>query len=124
MRIIPASCVFLVVGVWVSTSQTIEAQESLADALREFDARVITVGKLRENPLASMLARDAKAALREANLRDDLGVVVIAMREPDGEIVFNPKGDTILEPTSVLVVVGRREQLDELEKIATGRKAK
>jgi len=60
----------LVVGVWVSTSQTIEAQESLADALREFDARVITVGKLRENPLASMLARDAKAALREANLRD------------------------------------------------------
>lgn len=62
--------------------------------------------------------------LREANLRDDLGVVVIAMREADGEIVFNPKGDTIIEPTSILVVVGRREQLDELEKIATGRKSK
>lgn len=62
--------------------------------------------------------------LREANLRDDLGVVVIAMRMPDGEIVFNPKGDTILEKGSVVVIVGRREQLDELEKIATGRKAK
>lgn len=41
----------------------------LADALREFDARIIAVGKLRDNPLASMLARDAKAALREANQR-------------------------------------------------------
>ena len=59
--------------------------------------------------------------LREANLRDDLGVVVIALREPDGEIVFNPKGETIIEPASILVVVGRREQLNDLEKIATGR---
>ena len=31
--------------------------------------------------------------LREANLRDDLSVVVIALRTHDGEIVFNPKGD-------------------------------
>jgi voltage-gated potassium channel len=60
--------------------------------------------------------------LREANLRDDLGVVVIALRTPDGEIVFNPKGDSILATGSVVVIVGRREQLDELEKIASGRK--
>jgi voltage-gated potassium channel len=60
--------------------------------------------------------------LREANLRDDMGVVVIAMRTLDGEIVFNPKGDTILEKGSVVVIVGRREQLDELERIASGRK--
>ncbi len=59
--------------------------------------------------------------IREANLRDDLGVVVIAMRVPDGEIVLNPKGDTVLETGSTVVVVGRREQLDELEKIASGR---
>jgi voltage-gated potassium channel len=60
--------------------------------------------------------------LRDANLRDDLGVVVIALRTPDGEIVFNPKGDTALQTGSVIVIVGRREQLDELEKIASGRK--
>lgn len=60
--------------------------------------------------------------LRDANLRDDLGVVVIAMRMPEGEIVFNPKGDTVIEIGSVVVVVGRRENLDGLEKVAGGRK--
>lgn len=62
--------------------------------------------------------------LREADLREDLGVVVIAMREPDGEIVFNPKGDTVLEAMSTLVIVGRREHLDQLERIASGRPTK
>jgi voltage-gated potassium channel len=59
--------------------------------------------------------------LREASLRDEMGVVVIALRAQDGEIVFNPKGDSVLEPGSVVVVVGRREQLDELEKMAAGK---
>jgi voltage-gated potassium channel len=58
--------------------------------------------------------------LRDANLRDDMGVVVIALRALDSEIVFNPKGDSVLEPGSVVVVVGRREQLDELERLAAG----
>jgi voltage-gated potassium channel len=58
--------------------------------------------------------------LREANLRDDMGVVVIALRAADGEIAFNPKGDSVLEAGSVVVVVGRREQLDELERMSAG----
>lgn len=53
------------------TATLARCQESdLADALRDFDARVIVQGKLRENPLAFMLARDARAELRTANLRD------------------------------------------------------
>lgn len=58
--------------------------------------------------------------LREANLRDELGVVVIALRTPDGEIVFNPRGDTAIDAGGVLVVVGRREHLDALERVAAG----
>jgi voltage-gated potassium channel len=58
--------------------------------------------------------------IREANLRDEMGVVVIALRAPDGEIVFNPKGDSVLGPGCVVVVVGRREQLDDLERLAGG----
>jgi voltage-gated potassium channel len=56
--------------------------------------------------------------LRETELGDKVGVVVLTVRCPDGEMVFNPKGDTVLEAGSVVVVVGRREQLDELEKLA------
>ncbi|MSR54138.1 MAG: potassium channel protein [Gemmataceae bacterium] len=58
--------------------------------------------------------------LRDLNLREAMGIVVLAMRQPDGEIVFNPKGESTIEPSSVIVVVGRREHLDELERIAAG----
>src|SRR5262249_26343879 len=39
----------------------------LAGQLRELDARVIVVGKVRQQPLESMLARDVQARLRMAN---------------------------------------------------------
>src|SRR5262245_18587547 len=74
-----------------------------------------------EEPVVAEHSPLGGKTLPDANLRDDLSVVVIAMRSPDGEIVFNPKGDTTIETGSVLVVVGRREHLDELEKVAAGR---
>jgi voltage-gated potassium channel len=58
--------------------------------------------------------------LRQSELGETVGIVVITMRLPSGEMVFNPKGDTIVEAGSILVAVGRREQLDELEKLARG----
>jgi voltage-gated potassium channel len=58
--------------------------------------------------------------LREANLRDKMGVVVLAHRAPNAEIEFNPKGEAVLESGSVVVVVGRREQLDKLVRLADG----
>lgn len=59
--------------------------------------------------------------LRETQLREEIGVVVIGIRQPDGEMVFNPKGHTVIETGCVLIVVGQREQLDELEKVAAGK---
>ena len=61
--------------------------------------------------------------LRQSELGETVGVVVITMRLPTGEMVFSPKGDTIVEAGSILVAVGRREQLDELEKLARGPRA-
>jgi voltage-gated potassium channel len=58
--------------------------------------------------------------LRQSELSEKVGVIVITMRLPNGEMVFNPQGDTMVEAGAVLVAVGRREQLDELEKLARG----
>jgi voltage-gated potassium channel len=60
-------------------------------------------------------------SLREADLRDTVGVVVVALRDSDGEIVFNPKGDSPLAAGNVIVVLGGREQLDALERLAAGK---
>src|SRR5262245_10312006 len=58
--------------------------------------------------------------LREIDMSQKMGVVVITMRHPDGEMEFNPKGDTVMEAGSIVVVVGLRDQLNELEKVARG----
>ena len=42
----------------------------LAEELAKLDSRVIELGTVRERPLAGMLARDVRAALREANHTD------------------------------------------------------
>ena len=69
MRIILPAIVLPII--FATSSNLIHAQENdLADGVRQFDARVIVLGKVRENPLAAMLARDARADLRAANLRD------------------------------------------------------
>ncbi|OAI45398.1 hypothetical protein AYO44_12900 [Planctomycetaceae bacterium SCGC AG-212-F19] len=47
-----------------------EPPGKLADELAKIDARVIVLGTVREPPLAGMLPRDARAALREANRAD------------------------------------------------------
>jgi voltage-gated potassium channel len=68
------------------------------------------------NPKSTLCGK----TLRETQLRDEIGVVVIGVRQPDGEMIFNPRGDTVIESGCVLVVVGQREQLDELEKMTRG----
>lgn len=49
-----------------------------------------------------------------------LSVVVISMRRATGEVLFNPRGTDVIEPGCVLLVVGRRPHLDELEARASG----
>ena len=92
---------------------TVGALPGTGTRLNAADYKIEEVAIAKASPLCGK-------TLREANWRDDLGVVVIAIRSPDGEIVFNPKGDTVIETGCIVVVVGRREQLDELEEVATG----
>src|SRR5262245_44113282 len=50
------------------TSPADEASvQQLAGQLRNLDGRVIVLGKVRQQPLESMLARDVQARLRMAN---------------------------------------------------------
>jgi len=43
---------------------------------------------------------------------------VVAIKKPDGKMVFNPSPDTTLPDGDILVAIGHREQLDELERLA------
>jgi voltage-gated potassium channel len=57
-------------------------------------------------------------SLRGSKLQHDLGVVVVGILRPDGELVYSPHGETLLESGAVLLALGQRRQLDRLEQLA------
>jgi voltage-gated potassium channel len=56
--------------------------------------------------------------LAERHFHQELGVIVVAIKTPTGEMVANPAGDTTLKADSTLIVLGHRQQLDKLERLA------
>ena len=51
----------------------------------------------------------------EANLRQQFGVIVVGIQRRDGRMEFNPEPDTIMHAGDHLIVIGRPEQLKDLE---------
>ena len=59
-------------------------------------------------------------ALRDSQIRQDLGIIIVTIKKPSGQMVFNPPHDTILQAGDILITLGPRQQLDQLEKLAGG----
>ena len=67
-----------------------------------------------EIPEGSQLAG---TSLRDANLRQLAGVLVLAMRRDDGAFNTNPDPDTIIKPHHVIIAVGTDEALQLLVEV-------
>ena len=50
-------------------------------------------------------------------LRRDFGVIIVAIKKPSGEMVFNPMPTETLGSGDVLVVIGKREDLDRMKPV-------
>lgn len=57
-------------------------------------------------------------ALRDTGIRSDLDVIIIAIRRADGEMIFNPSADTVIQEHDALVAMGSHSSLERLERIA------
>ena len=67
------------------------------------------------------VAADSKLAgscFRDADIRQRLGVVVLAIRREDGHLEFNPRPDRTIIPGDFLIAMGDSQRLRELEKLA------
>jgi voltage-gated potassium channel len=60
----------------------------------------------------------AGQSLKDSAVRQDLGIIIVAIKKPGGRMVFNPEPSSILEPGDLLITLGHRQQLDRLEKLA------
>jgi voltage-gated potassium channel len=53
--------------------------------------------------------------IKELQLRRAVGVIVMAIRKADGQMMFNPPADTALAGGEYLIVMGQQENLRQLE---------
>ena len=61
-------------------------------------------------------------SLAQANLRKRAGVLVMAVRVPDGSVVHVPPPELTLEPGQTLIAIGTRENIDVLRATVGHRK--
>ena len=48
----------------------------------------------------------AGRTLRDANIRERSGALILALRDADGSFTTNPTGDTVIHPGHVIIAVG------------------
>jgi voltage-gated potassium channel len=57
-------------------------------------------------------------SLKDSQLRQELGIIIVAIKKPDGKMVFNPPPETVISAADILITLGHRQQLDRLEELA------
>lgn len=60
----------------------------------------------------------AGRSIRDSELRQRFGVIVVAIRRESGRMEFNPSPEAIMQPGDQLVLLGSAEQLRQLEAVA------
>lgn len=91
-----------------------EVNEFLDQMLRDKDKNL----RLEEVPIPKG-SPFASHALREAPIRRDTKVLVVAVRDQRREFVYNPEPEFVLEEGSTLIVLGDAEGVAKLRKIMT-----
>ena len=59
-------------------------------------------------------------SLRDSGIRSIANTIVAAVVRPDGNYIFNPGADVIIEGGSTLIIMGVRNELQTLEKLFRG----
>ena len=56
-----------------------------------------------------------------SRLRSDLGLIIVAIKKKHGAMVYTPPPETVLEAGDTLIALGKKSQLEQLEKLARDR---
>ena len=56
-------------------------------------------------------------ALIDSNIRQDFGVIIVAIKKPSGEMIFNPTPQEKLEGGDTIVVIGKTENMIRMNEV-------
>jgi voltage-gated potassium channel len=79
----------------------------------------IAIEQVRVAGTSEMVSR----TIKEMQLRKEVGVIVMAIRKENGEMVFNPPADSAVQAGDYLIVMGRPGNLRTLETLLAGPRA-
>ena len=71
---------------------------------------------IEEVSFENMFDDQKERTIREIAMRERTGCTIIGYKSPDGEYIVNPEANTVLGPGSRIVVLGRPEQVNQLNK--------
>jgi voltage-gated potassium channel len=78
----------------------------------------VSIEQVRVGENSEMVDR----TIKEMQLRKEVGVIVMAIRKSDGEMLFNPPADTAVRGGDFLIVMGRPGNLRSLENLLAARR--
>jgi voltage-gated potassium channel len=76
----------------------------------------ITIEQVRVTPGSEVAGK----TIKEMQLRQEVGVIVLAIRTADGAMLFNPPPDSAVRGSDYLIVMGRPKDLRALESLVAG----
>jgi voltage-gated potassium channel len=76
----------------------------------------IAIEQVRVAESSEMVAR----TIKDMQLRKEVGVIVMAIRKSDGQMMFNPPADTAVQGGDFLIVMGRPDNMRALENLLAG----
>ena len=89
----------------------------------DFTTKDIAMDIAIEQVRVSAGSEVAAKTIREMQMRRNMGVIVMAIRRRDGNMLFNPPADTAVEAGDYLIVMGKQHDLSALEELAEARGA-
>jgi voltage-gated potassium channel len=94
---------------------------AVGDFLDSLSANDLELGfeQVEVEAKSSLLGR----RLSETHIRSELDIVIVSIRRNDGNIIFNPTGDTTIENGDMLIAIGKADSLRRLNALASGRVA-
>jgi voltage-gated potassium channel len=60
-------------------------------------------------------------SLKQFGIREKTNIIIAAVVQADGQTIFNPSGETVIEKGSTLIGLGMREDMEQLEQLVDPR---
>ncbi len=86
---------------------------SFLDLAMTYDRKDIQMEEIPISPSSTL----ADVMLKNSGIRQDFNLIIIAIKQVDGSMMFNPSFETRLEPGATVIAVGQEQDLLKLEKV-------